>query len=107
MRKQKPDFWVDFIISILKLFGDNWDYVIIPDTRFPNEIGRFQLNWFDVSHLRVVRPGFRSALTEEQLRHPSETALDDVTPDYLLVNDGTMEDLERKIDDYLEENIYG
>ena len=31
VRKQRPDFWVNFLISIFDLFGDNWDYAIIPD----------------------------------------------------------------------------
>ena len=31
VRAQRPDFWVDYIISILTLFGDSWDYVLIPD----------------------------------------------------------------------------
>ena len=31
IRKQKPDYWVDFIISILELFPNEWEYVLIPD----------------------------------------------------------------------------
>ena len=42
VRTKRPTYWVDFIISILELFGNNWDYVLIPDCRFPDEceIGR-------------------------------------------------------------------
>ena len=37
------------------------------------------------------------ALTTEQQNHPSETALDHVVPDFLIVNDGTLEDLYNKV----------
>ena len=97
VRKQRPDFWVDFIIDVLKLFDKEWDWVIIPDARFPNEIDRLREEGFKVSHLRVERPAYNSNLTKEQQAHPSETALDDVIPDELIVNDGSIDDLRCKI----------
>lgn len=106
IRQKMPDYWVDFIISVLDLFGDNWDYVLIPDSRFPNEIDKLKSCGFDVEHLRVVRPNFISPLTAEQKRHPSETALDDVEPDRYIINNGTLEDLRMLINDYIEENFY-
>lgn len=107
VRTQKPDYWVDFILDMLWFFGGNWDYVLIPDSRFPNEINRLRENGMDVTHLRVVRENFVSPLTEEQQKHPSETALDDVRPDVLIVNDGTLQDLKRRVEQYIKENIYG
>ena len=92
VRKQRPTYWVDFIISILRMFPHDWDYVIIPDCRFPNEIELLDNKFKDeVTHLRIVRPNFESDLTEEQKEHPSETALDNVTPDYTFYNVGTLE----------------
>ena len=41
IRKQDEGFWVDFIKSILRFFPDEWDFVIISDCRFPNEILSF------------------------------------------------------------------
>lgn len=107
VRTQKPDYWVDFVMEMLWFFGDNWDYVLIPDCRFPNEINRLRENGIDVTHLRIVRKNFVSTLTEEQKKHPSETALDNVTPDVMIVNDGTLHDLERHVKQYIKENIYG
>lgn len=106
IRQKMPDYWVDFIISILDLFSDNWDYVLIPDSRFPNEIDKLKRSGFDVEHLRVVRPNFVSPLTAEQQRHPSETALDDVEPDRYIINNGTLEALRMLINEYIEENFY-
>lgn len=108
VRAIQPDYWVDFIISMLCFFGDNWDVVIIPDTRFPNEVTRLREAGFSVDHLRVVRGSlskpFVSPLTPEQLRHPSETALDDCEPDHVIWNDGTLEDLEAAVSGYVHES---
>lgn len=106
VRKKMPDFWVDFILSILKLFNKEWDYVIIPDTRFPNEISKFVDNGFDVTHIRVERTNFESPLTKEQQQHPSETALDDIKPDFCIDNDGTIDDLKIKVSDFIKEKLY-
>ena len=88
VRTEEPEFWVSFIIKMLKFFGQHWDWVIIPDTRFPNEIQTLRDNGFDVVHMRIERPGYDSGLTDEQKNHPSETALDDTVPDILIHNVG-------------------
>ena len=95
IRKQSPNYWVDFITGVLSFFPEEWDYVLIPDARFPNEINCLKAAGYDVTHIRIVRPGF-SRLTEEQQKHISETALDGYPADMLVMNDGTLEDLEKK-----------
>lgn len=106
IRKQNPTLWVDFVATILKYFHENWDYVIIPDCRFPNEVTTMIENGFDTVHLRVVRNNFESPLTLEQQKHPSETALDNVVPDYYINNSGTLADLEQTITKWIKENLY-
>lgn len=96
IREKRPSYWVDFIADMLDLFGDNWDYVLIPDTRFPNEVERIAEK-FDSIHIRVVRENFVSPLTPEQQMHPSETALDNCDPDVLIYNDGSIQELEETI----------
>lgn len=94
IRKKKPDYWVQFVADMLSFFPDQWDYVLIPDVRFPNEIEG--LAGFGPLHIRIVRPGF-NMLTEEQQKHPSETALDNYYNNWQVVmNDGTIDDLIRK-----------
>lgn len=102
VRKRNPDFWVEFILNILSLFEGSWDYVIIPDTRFPNEIEAIRNAGYETYHLSVSRPSFDNGLTEEQKLHPSETALDDVSPDFQILNDGTLEDLNNKVEGLLQ-----
>lgn len=94
VRAKRPDYWVDFVREFLLLFQDEWDYVLIPDTRFPNEI--VKLAPLKVIDIRINRPGF-NMLTKEQQKHISETALDDWDLFYFTVeNDGTLQDLAGK-----------
>lgn len=92
IRKQEPDYWVNFIAGILRMFKNEWDYVLIPDVRFPNEIEG--MKEFNPKHVRIIRPGF-NMLTEEQQKHPSETALDNYKGDTFAIvyNDSSVEDL--------------
>lgn len=106
IRKQNPSFWVDFEMMILKYFHANWDYVIIPDCRFPNEINTVRENGFESIHIKVTRKNFDSPLTKEQRYHPSEIALDNVKPDIYINNDGTIPDLKRTIIEILKNNIF-
>lgn len=106
IRKQNPTLWVDFVSMLLKYFHENWEYVIIPDCRFPNEVTTMVENGFDTVHLRVVRNNFKSPLTEEQQQHPSEIALDNVKPDYFIYNDGTLGELEKNIIKWIKECLY-
>lgn len=105
IRGKNPSYWVDFIIGILDMFGENWDYVLIPDTRFPNEVNAMKER-FDTIHVRVERESFNSLLTDEQKMHPSETALDNVTPDFWIYNDKTLYELKEKIKHFIKEKLY-
>lgn len=98
VREQVPDYWVDFVIGLVNLFPNEWDYIIIPDTRFPNELHKWKEAGYESIYVRVQREGFVSPLTPEQQQHRSEVALDDEIPDWLLVNDGTFEDLGKKVE---------
>ena len=98
IRRQSPDFLVDFLIGFFKIFENEWEYVILPDCRFPNEIERFKEDGFDVTSVRVNRPGYTGNLTPEQMAHPSETALDDFAFDYVLMNNSVLPDLKAKVD---------
>lgn len=117
VRKQQPDYWVNFIVDVLKFFGKNgnkngmFDYVLIPDCRFPNEIDRMKLE-FDTISVRVVRyddveldKPFENSLTEDQRRHPSETSLDAYDFDSYINNPGTKGGLEYAVSKWIKENL--
>lgn len=105
IRKNYPDFWVKFVADFVMCFPNRWDYVIVPDTRFPNEVSHIRDRGFNAFLLRVNRGGgFVSPLSEEQQKHASETALDNADFDFVIHNDGTLEDL-RVIVGEVSENI--
>lgn len=92
VRAMDMDFWTNFLLDILTFFPDEWDYVIVADCRFFNELHFFEQYGYDVTHVRVVRENYDSNLTEEQQNHESETALDDVVPDWIIDNSGSLSD---------------
>ena len=108
IRKQNPEFWVGFIETILDFFPEEWDYVLIPDTRFPNEIESLKSKEYDVKTLHINRPGYDNHLTDEQRQHPSETSLDEYKFDYYIDNpstkDGLRKEVKRFIDDMFSAN---
>jgi hypothetical protein len=81
-RNNNPDIWVKVVYETILAFRTEYDVFIIPDTRFPNEIDFFKSKLCDISSIRVNRLNYKSSLTEEQLNHPSETALNDYVFDY-------------------------
>lgn len=105
VRAQNPDYWVNHVGEFLSLFKDQWDYVIIPDARFKNEVFGLVKYGFIVWHWRVTRPDFDNGLTDEQKSHKSETELDNVRPDFNIINDGDLSNLDAKVIKALEEMI--
>jgi hypothetical protein len=86
-----PNIWVNATLGKIK----EDDKVIITDCRFPNEVEGIKKRKGVV--VRVVRPSKISTST-----HPSETSLNDYKDwDYIIINDGTLEDLERKVREML------
>jgi hypothetical protein len=68
----------------------NW---IITDMRFPNEIAAVELR--EGITIRVNRNNGTRAIDVNP--HPSETALDDAKFDYVIENDGTLDELVEKV----------
>ena len=91
IRRKAPDYWVSFLKDILRFFPDAWDFVLIPDCRFPNEV-----DMIEGTDLRIVREGFESPLTKEQQSNESEVALDNHPYDQLIINNGTRFELRSK-----------
>ena len=97
VRTQEPDYWVGFVKSVLELFPDEWDYVLIPDCRFANEVESFKRDGWPTKSVRITRTNFESSLTEEQKNHISETALDYYEFDYYVYSESGLEELEQEI----------
>lgn len=106
VRVKKPDYWVDFIKSILEIFEDEWDFVLIPDTRFPNEIESMKED-FECISVQINRPNYKNHLTEEQRQHTSETALDDFKFDYKINNPGNLGGLADEVNKLINQIFEG
>lgn len=94
------DVWVNALFSDYKPFiysdigGFEYPSWVITDTRFPNEFNAIKER--GGINIRVVRPDMHS-LQDMLPSHPSETALDEYSFDYEIINNGTLEDLVEKV----------
>jgi hypothetical protein len=79
-----------------RIWANIEDGVVITDCRHPNE-AEFVREVFGGSIVRITRPGVGPVNN-----HISETAIDDITPDFEIINDSTPEELQRKLVEYAE-----
>jgi len=104
VRLRFPDYWVETVMGIAKVFEDDYDCVLIADTRFPNEINCWKEDGYSVISVYVERLNFDNGLTEEQKNHPSENALNDFQFD-IKIQTRTLEELEQRITLHMGELI--
>ena len=81
-RAENPNFWVNTVIRLIDVMGIDFDYILIDDARFPNEVYSWKQCKYDIKTIHVDRPSFSSNLTEEQKADISETAMDGFKFDY-------------------------
>ena len=106
IKSKNPTFLIDFVANILDFFADQWDVVVIPDARFPEEIEVWQELGYSVTHWRVYRPT-DSSLTSAQQKDITETSLDTSTCDVYIENKGSLVDLRRRVRELLfQEEIW-
>jgi dephospho-CoA kinase len=117
MRQIEPDVWVKHAEQAVKgaidfnvHTGAEKVGVVISDLRQPNEYEWARANGYTV--IRVTAPDedrlFRAKLagdsfTETDLEHETESHIDGFTVDYEIHNDGSLDDLKRKVDEIMEE----
>lgn len=107
VRQMRPDYWVEHILGQLDVTDGDIDYVVIPDSRFPNEIDAYKAAGYKTINVDIQRPGYDNGLTKEQKNHPSETALRGYPSDIVIVNDGTLEEYAAKIAVFVEQLMKG
>lgn len=91
--------WNTWIYHVEKEFkkGEN---LVIDDVRFKNEAGLIKK--YDGILITVVRPLPRS----RDSKHLSESEQDEIQPDIVIMNDGTVADLHRKIEESLTLSLF-
>lgn len=99
-----PNFHVNRIIEDIQIVQDDFDYIILDDSRFLNEM-EIPLQMFDykVATVRIHRNNYISPLTPEQQNHPSETSLDDYQFQYEFWIDSGLEYIDNAAKAFVEE----
>ncbi len=96
--KIDEQFFIKRLCDDIKVYNYYFDVATISDARFPDEIDVVRSMFNDVVVIKVFRPNFDTPLTSKQQAHRTETALDNYDNyDYVIVNDGSLEDLEGKV----------
>ena len=85
------DVWVNAVLSSMTSLTP----IVVTDVRFPNEANAIVKRGGMV--LRINRPGIGPKANADGEVHASETALDDWRFDYVLQNDGTLEELHAEV----------
>jgi hypothetical protein len=75
-----------------------FDKVVLTDVRYPNEYRAIKNREGII--IRIVKPGIGAVNG-----HSSETALDNFAFDATIVNDGSIYDLNKKIDNLIKERL--
>lgn len=102
------NYWADLVAQFIRATQDDWDYALIPDLRFLNELKRVK----KFNHNKCVSVRIRrytddgeiwenDLLTEEQRQHPSETDLDDYDLDWYIDNVGPFKNMEESVVDFM------
>lgn len=103
VRTINHDFWVIAVSNFIELFKGEYNYIFIPDCRFPNEVSylRQQFGFEKITLVRIYRKDFISPLTEKQQEHPSETSMDDQPANYVIKVGEGLDKVQHEVDKFL------
>ncbi len=104
VRNKRPSFWVDTALDFFEVFEEKYDYVLIADCRFKDEIDTYKL-YYPTTSLRIHRVDFDNGLTPEQKTHASETSLDDYSFDITINCPSGLENIQNYATMLLEEGL--
>lgn len=93
-----PNIWVD---ALFKRFCDE-ELVIISDVRFPNEQEAVKNRKGIILEIATENEVDPIYLAGRDLKHSTERALDGCEADHTILNNGTLEDLEKRVIAFLE-----
>ena len=89
VRAKNEDFWARNTVQLIEVFKDMFDYFIVDDVRFPNEIDMFDKSEIITIKIERFTAGgvyVNPLMTSEQLSHPSEVSLDRRRCNYYIPN---------------------
>jgi hypothetical protein len=102
VRKKNPNFWAKTVFNFIVTFDGEFDYFIIDDCRFPEELDIFHNHDpFCYTSIRIERLNHENSLSPSQRLHPSETSLDNRMLDVKLCSSSGEENLKKTISEKL------
>lgn len=99
------EFFVKRLEEDIKVYSEYVDTIIIDDVRLPIEMDYYKEKYAkNIICIHIDRPNFKSDLNAKELQHVTEVQLDNYTDyDYTIINDGTLEDLNSKVMNIINE----
>ncbi len=93
-RKNNPGVWSNILNELIKALGPEYDYVFVPDVRFPIEAESLKKAFpGKVRSIFIKRINYESTLTMEQQKNITENSMDGYPFNDIIIND-TLEELE-------------
>lgn len=100
------NFFIKRIIGDITVYSYYCDVITISDARLPEELDGIKNSFKNVFKVRIERPNFENSLNSNERKHITEVGLDNYSDyDFIIVNDGTIEDLNKKVINMIEEVI--
>ena len=97
IRKQIDEyFFIKRILQDIDIYSRYFDVITISDGRLPEEFASIKVAYPETVTVHVTRPNYNSRLSKKQKEHVTESLVDDIEYDYDIVNDGTLDDLQKK-----------
>lgn len=102
-REVNPNYTIKRMFEDINILKDYCDVIIITDARMPEEVLMPKQKFKEAVTIKIERPNFESPLSASQQKSLTEIALDNFNDyDYIVSNDGTLEDLDKRIINLLE-----
>lgn len=112
IRKFDPDVWVNYALNTISLteavYPDS--HIIVKDVRQPNEARALKERGFIIvkvvanedERVRRARKN-NDQFDVEDFKHETEKAIDQITPDAIIYNEGSLEELYYTVEDFIQE----
>lgn len=98
LRRYFPTYWGEVVSKFIAAVQDDFDYAIIPDWRFINELETVDMYNKNITTIRINRyengqEYLNPNMNEKQSHHISEYQLDDFNFEWIIDNIGDLDDL--------------
>ena len=97
------DFQVRRMIEDIKVLQNFFDIIIVPDTRFIEEIEDIKETFANVYSIRINRHNYDNGLTIEEKNHPSEIALDNYKNFDYQIDSTSINDIKIQVENILKD----